>query len=59
MKELTEADVRELPGLRRDGGWTIRRLAERFHVSVSTIYQAIRGRDGARVDGPKSEHCRT
>ena len=52
MAKLTEADVRELRGLYRDGGWTLQRLAERFHVSVTAIYQATRGRTWPNVDGP-------
>jgi DNA-binding MarR family transcriptional regulator len=54
MAKLTEADVRVLRGLYRDGGWSAGRLAERYRVSVSTIYRITKGQTRPRVEGPKS-----
>jgi transposase len=54
MAKLTEADVRELRGLHRDGGWSAELLAERYRISVSTIYRMIKDQPWPRVDGPKS-----
>ena len=52
MVKLTEQDVLELRGLYRDGGWSLVRLAERYHVSASTIQKAIKGLAWPHVDGP-------
>jgi hypothetical protein len=50
--KLTEQDVLELRRLYRDGEWTVKRLAERYGVSRSTVCAAARGVTWSHVERP-------
>ena len=52
MAKLTEADVRELRGLYRAGGWTLRQLAERYGISRSAVCAAALGLSWSHVEEP-------
>lgn len=49
MMKLTRSKVEELRALRQQG-WTIRRLAERFGVSTTTIVHTVNGKYHAYTD---------
>lgn len=48
QRRLTPSQVRQARKLRKKG-WTFRRLAEKFGMSVPSIYRAVVGRSYADV----------